>query len=173
MNPSRKISSLLALVLILMPELPAVAGNSDHNLFKIGRSRDADEIYYDVRLAADGRLDRTSPVDIYWVRKTGAGSREPLTWIQRRYSYGIKIIESSPDHALFRFVSFNSKVFRIEKGTDGRFSTRTHIGDKQVTVENIFVRFDGGTYLAPVVGEVFMYGRDTLSKILISEDIKP
>ncbi len=156
-----------------MQELPAVARNPDQNLFRIGRSRDADEIYYDVRLAADGRLDRTSPVNIYWVKKSGAGSHEPLTWVQRRYSYGIKIIESSPDHALFRFVSFDTKVFRIERGADGRFAARTNIGDKQVAVEKIFVRFDSGTYLAPVVGEVIMYGRDTLSGILISEDIKP
>jgi len=48
-----------------------------------------------------------------------------------------KVIESSPGHALFRFVSF-----------------------------------DGGTYLAPVIGEVIMYGRDTKTGDLLSEDIK-
>lgn len=156
-----------------MPELPATAGNSDHNLFKVSRSRDADVINYDVSLTADGRLDIVSPITIYWVRNTGDGTHEPLTWIQRRYSYGINIIESAPYHALFRFVSFDSKVFRIERGTDGRFVARTNIGDRQVTVESIFVRFDGGTYLAPVVGEVILYGRDPETGTLLSEDIKP
>ncbi len=156
-----------------MQQLPASARNSDNNLFKIGRSRDADEIFYDATLAADGSLDKESPVNIYWLRKSGSGEREPLTWIQRRYSYGIKVIESSPRHALFRFVSFDSKVFRVKIGADGRFSATTHIGGKLVTVERIYVRFDGGTYLAPVVGEVILYGRDSETGTLLSEDIKP
>jgi len=156
-----------------MPEIPAVARNTDQNLFKIGRSRDADEIFYDVSLAADGSLDTESPVNIYWVRKSRSGESEPLTWIQRRYSYGIKIIEKSSEHALFRFVSFDSKVFRVERGADGSFMVLTQIGDIPATVESIFVRFDGGTYLTPVVGDVILYGRDFVTGTLLSEDIKP
>lgn len=156
-----------------MPEITVLSRNSDRNLFKIGRSRDADEIYYDVSLTADGRLDAGSPINIYWVRKTGDNSHEPLTWIQNRYSYGIKLIEKSSEHALFRFVSFDSKVFRVERGADGKFSVRTHIGNKHVTVESMFVHFDGGTYLTPVVAEVILYGRDFETGTLLSEDIKP
>lgn len=173
MAKSENIFIILGLSGLFAYEISAFTQHPDNNLFKIVRSRDTDEIFYDVSLGADGRLDPDSPVNIYWVRKSGgSGGHEPLTWIQRRYSYGIKVIESSPGHALFRFVSFDSKVFRIERGADGRFIARTNIGDNQVTVERIYVRFDGGTYLAPVVGEVIMYGRDTKTGDLLSEDIK-
>lgn len=151
----------------------ALIENPDYNLFKISRSRDADVICYDVSLGADGRLDAGSPVNIYWIRRTKGSVREPLTWIQNRYSYGIKFLETSGDHAKFRFVSFDSKEFRLEKSDEGRFMVFTVIGNKTVIVERIFVQFDGGTFLAPDISEVILYGRDVESGLLLTEDIKP
>jgi hypothetical protein len=87
----------------------ALSENPDYNLFKISRSRDADVICYDVSLGADGRLDAGSPVNIYWKRKSKVSVREPLTWIQNRYSYGIKFLETSGDHAKFRSFHLTSR----------------------------------------------------------------
>jgi hypothetical protein len=151
----------------------ALIENPDYNLFKISRSRDADVIFYDVSLRADGKLDAGTPVNIYWKRRTKGSEREPLTRIQNRYSYGIKLLETSGDHAKFKFVSFDSKEFRLEKSDEGRFMVFTVIGNKTVIVERIFVQFDGGTFVAPVISEVILYGRDVESGLLLTEDIKP
>jgi hypothetical protein len=169
----RNILIIIGFFTSFMPEASAIIENPGYNLFKIIRSRDADVICYDVSLGTDGRLTADSPVIIYWKRKTKGSEREPLTWIQNQYSYGIKFIETSGDHAIFRFVSFESKEFRLEKSDEGRFMVFTAIGNKMVIVERIFVHFDGGTFLAPVISEVILYGRDVESGLFLTEDIKP
>ncbi|MFP4366590.1 MAG: DUF4833 domain-containing protein [Bacteroidales bacterium] len=151
----------------------AFAGNPDYNLFQISRSRDADIICYDVSLEADGTLNVDSPVNIYWVRKMKGSVHEPLTWIQNRYSYGINILETSVDHAKFRFVSFDSKDFRLKRSDEGRFKVYTSMDNNTVIVERIFVQFDGGTFLSPGISEVILYGWDVESGVLLTEDIRP
>jgi hypothetical protein len=173
MERSGKISvSLVCLSLILTDIALFASLPAEDILFRISRSHDADEIFYEVSLDSDGRLYAGSPVDIYWVRKTKVLVREPLTWLQNRYSYGIRFIETSSDHAIFKFVSFD-KEFKLEKAVEGRFRVYTILDNRPVVVERIFVQFDGGTFLAPVISEVILYGRDVESGILLTENIKP
>ncbi len=164
---------IVVFFIFLVSEVSANTSRPDNNLFKIIRSRDTDEIFYDVSLGADGRLDPNSPVNIYWIRKTKGLIREPLTWIQNRYSYGIKLLEISAVHAVFRFVSFDSKEFKLEKTAEGQFRVHTLLNNRPVVVERIFIQFDGGTFLSPVISEVILYGRDVESGVLLTEDIRP
>ena len=48
-------------------------------LFKIGRSKDANEIYYTVKITPDGNLDLKNPIRIYWIKFTKNGAIEPGT----------------------------------------------------------------------------------------------
>ena len=169
----RNILIIFGLYSLILFEASALTQHPENNLFKISRSRDSDVICYDVSFGEGGRLDAGSPVNIYWIRRTKGSVREPLTWIQNRYSYGIKFFETSGDHAKFRFVSFDNKEFRLERSDEGRFRVYTALDNKTVIVERIFVQFDGGTFLAPVISEVILYGRDVESGFLLTEDIKP
>ena len=63
-------------------------------LFKIERSRDADEVYYEVNTLADGTLDTDNSIRIYRVKHTENGQTELLTKIQKSLAYGsMKAIE--------------------------------------------------------------------------------
>lgn len=73
-------------------------------LFHIERTRDADQVYYDVNINKDGSLNRERPVNVYWVKYTQDGGQESLTWMQRRYAYGLKILERGGDKMVFQFV---------------------------------------------------------------------
>ena len=173
MSSRLKIIILPGLFCLFMYEVSAHFSQPGNILFKIGRSRDADEISYEVALGADGRLDPDSPVNIYWIKKSKGSVREPLTWIQNRYSYGIKFLETSGDNAVFKFVSFDSKEFSLERSDDGQFRVYTFLDNRQVIVGRIFVQFDGGSFLSPVISEVILSGRDAGSGVLLTEDIRP
>ena len=164
---------LPGLFCLFMYEVSAHFSQPDNTLFKISRSRDADEIAYEVALVADGRLDPDSPVNIYWIKRSKGSVREPLTWIQKRYSYGIKFLETSGDQAIFKFVSFDSKEFNLERSDDGQFRVYALLDNRQVIVERIFVQFDGGSFLSPEISEVILYGRDAGSGVLLTENIRP
>lgn len=169
----KKIFVIGLLFLSISDNLFSFTKGSDNILFKIDRSRDADIICYDVVLDNYGKLDKESPVSIYWLRKTKDFVHEPLTMIQNRFSYGIRYYETSEHHAIFRFVSFNDRDFKLERSLDGQYGVFTRLGDRLVKVERIYVQFGGGPYLTPVISEVILYGRDPESGILMTENIRP
>jgi hypothetical protein len=53
------------------------------HLFYIGKSDNANVIYYDANLAADGTFDRNNPVTIYWILHARRGQREDMTRTER------------------------------------------------------------------------------------------
>ena len=53
----------------------------NYSLFKIGRSKDVNEIYYDIQIDTDGKLNLVKPVKIYWIKHTSGGKIKPLGYI--------------------------------------------------------------------------------------------
>ncbi|WP_372776649.1 DUF4833 domain-containing protein [Mangrovibacterium sp.] len=148
------------LILILIVQTIDVAGRNKTSkkevLFKIERSRDADEIYYEVRVTEDGHLDQKNPIDIYWIRHTKNGAVEPLTRIQRKLSYGLNFLDITNDQAHFRFAAF-SKVMTLQKTADGRYHVFTRVNGQNAEVERIFIQFDGGSFLLPKISRVELH----------------
>ena len=61
---------------------------SSVNLFKIERSKDNNQIFYDLNIDSTGVLNRKNPIHVYWLKNTEGGITKPLTWIQKKYAYG-------------------------------------------------------------------------------------
>ncbi len=67
-------------------------------------------------------------------------------------------------------------VFNVTLVADGRLDpvrVYTLLNNRQVIVERIFVQFDGGSFLSPIISEVILYGRDAESGVLLAENIRP
>jgi hypothetical protein len=77
-----------ALVLALTVAGTALA-DTTQQLFFIQRSKNANEVHYDARVAAGGGLAK-DPIDAYWLRKAGDGSRAPIGMLQKiAYGYDV------------------------------------------------------------------------------------
>ena len=70
-------------------------------IFNIERSRDPNQIVYKVNVLENGNLDKENPIEAYWVKYTQNGTVEPITWIQKELSYGLKFKEVKDDQAIF------------------------------------------------------------------------
>jgi hypothetical protein len=148
------------------------AGNRENILFIIERSRDADVIHYEVNLLEDGSFNVTDPIRIYWVKHTKNGETGPLTKIQNNLAYGLKIIKSTPEKVEFQFVSFDQPM-TLRKIKNGNYRVFTQIKGLEVEVEQIFVRFSGGSYWFPKIGQVEMYAVIPGAGEVVVEVIKP
>ena len=93
--------SFLSFAYSKFPEEPG-----SNKLFKIIRSRDSDEVIYDINLTNTGNINTSNPINIYWIKKTRNGHTEPLTRIQKRYAYGLKFKNVFDEKSDFEFVSF-------------------------------------------------------------------
>lgn len=174
---THSIQLLLALVVLssFAPENPDV-GEREQILFKINRSRDADEIWYIVNLDKTGVPNHEAPIKAYWVRKTGNNEIEPLTWIQNKYAYGVRVIQSYNEQRQslkFRFVSYEGQTFELRKMANGKFKVITSIENKVLVVSRIFVQIDGDSFWEPSVPYVKFTGYDIASSSLVSQTIKP
>lgn len=169
---------MLAAVLVFSSFTPNKVEISEpkHFLFKINRSRDADEIWYTVNLNKSGVPDKETPIEAYWIRKTGNNETEPLTWIQNKYAYGVRVIQpysKQSEKLKFQFVSYDGQDFELRKMVNGTFKVFTTIENKEVEVARIFVQIDGGSFWVPSIPYVKLTGYDVSSSNLVAQTITP
>lgn len=145
----------------------------NYTLFKIGRTKDANEIFYTINLSKNGNLDSENPISVFWLKKTNGNKTEPLTWVQKKYAYGLKIIEKSEESAIFQFVSYNKRTFELKKNREGKFKVYTLSGDKLVEVNQIYIHLDGGSFWFPIISQVDLISNNPLTKEKVIETIKP
>lgn len=163
----------LIAVVVLSSFASKIASNKSYHLFKIERSKDANEIFYDVNLDSKSNLDLDNPISIYWIKKTENGKIEPLTWIQKNYAYGIEFLNKSKDQAEFQFVSYNKRQFQIKKDNNGNFKVYTLSNKRTVIVNRIFIQIDGGTFWFPKISRVELHAQDIQTNEKSIEIINP
>lgn len=156
----------------VVPE--TVGENELQLLFKIERSKDPDEIWYTPNLDQNGSLNQTIPVKAFWVKKTRSNKIEPLTRIQKRYAYGIKALDTGKtrdNEWHFRLAAYKNRTFILKRSPDFRYKVFTISGSREIVVERIYVKFDGGSFLAPNIAQVKLTGVDQLTGREITEII--
>jgi hypothetical protein len=173
----RIIQRTVLVAFMLLFGFSLVSANSgktnDNSLFKIGRSKDANEIYYEVRTNLDGTLNLEEPIKIYWVKYTKNGDIEPLTKVQQLFAYGLKFLEVSPEKAAFQFVSYSKRTLVLKKDITGKFAVFTEVDGKNVELERVFIQIDGGTFWFPKITRVEVYAKEAEANELVVEVIKP
>ncbi len=158
----------------IVPDAKTVDENQ--TLFKIARSKDAYEIWYSINLDQNGHLNKENPIKIFWVNTKENNQTEPLTWIQKQYAYGIKIIDSGKsgkNELNFQFVSYAKRTFTLRQTAGNHFKVYTNSNNKEIEVTWIFIQINGGTFWFPNIPQVELHGIDPLSGNAIKEIIKP
>ncbi len=162
------------LLIISLISGAADLGNSNSNsLFKIGRSKDANEIYYEVKTTPDGSLDLKEPIKIYWIKYTKNGEIEPLTKIQQNFAYGLDILKVTPEKAEFQFVSYSKRTLQLRKKASGSFAVFTEVDGKEVELERVFIQIDGGTFWFPKISRVEVHAKKAEAGEPVVEVINP
>lgn len=161
-------------LVISLISVAADLGNSNSNsLFKIGRSKDANEIYYEVKTTANGSLDLKEPIKIYWIKYTKNNAIEPLTIVQQKFAYGLKFLETTQESAEFQFVSYSKRTLTLRKNNDGNYGVFTEVEGKEVELERVFIQIDGGTFWFPKITRVEVHAKKVEAGELVVEVIRP
>lgn len=175
MNRYVKIGVLI--LYLLFGEVVSVWASSNSSpdkapMFRIARNRDANEIWYAANFNVNGTPDKDSPVDVFWLKKTAQNKTEPLTWIQRRLAYGVKVLKNNPAKVEFQFVSYPHRTFEMRK-YNNRYKVFTTSNKQEVIVERIFINISGGTFMLPKISKVELYGIDPTTGNKTLEIIRP
>lgn len=145
----------------------------EEQLFKIQRSKDKNQIFYDLKITKEGLLDKEDPINIYWIRSNEPNKKDPLSWVQQRYAYGLKYIDKNENQAKFHFVSYAKRELVLKKNNEGKFKVFIEYNNKWIELNRIFIQIDGGTFWFPKISRIELHSKDPITKKEIIEIVHP
>lgn len=144
-------------------------------LFKIERSRNADEVIYELNMDANNRINNKEPIKVYWLKKTDHYKIEPLTSVQQNYSYGIKYSDQSNHSANewhFQLIAYPQKTLVLKAIKNNTFKVTTTAGYQEIIVKRIYIQFENNSFWFPSISSVILYGQEMLTGKMIAETLK-
>lgn len=152
-------------------KFPAPAENVNR-LFYLQRTANSNTIIYELN-THNGLLDENDPVHVYWIRYAEKGQKEELSYIQRKFAYGVVTKKLPNDQYDVRFTSYKKFPLLLMKANDGKYHIFATVAQKQMMLDRIFVKIEGGSFWIPNVVYVELKGTDQTTGREIIERFKP
>jgi hypothetical protein len=143
------------------------------SLFYLQRTSNLNTIVYDLNINSDGKPDEDEPIKAYWIRYSEKGQKQDLNYIQRKFAYGVSSKQLNGEKYDIRFVSYKKYPLTLMKAADGKYHIFALIAQKQVILNRIFVKIEGGSFWLPNVVYVEVKGTDPVTGREIVEHFKP
>jgi hypothetical protein len=139
--------------------VPPVNGNS---LFYLQRTPNINTVIYELN-QTNGMTDKDEPVKIQWIRYTDKRQRVDLSWIQRRFAYGLKEKDMGNGTFELRFFAFKKVPLYLKKwSVDNKQHVFVDISGRQAILNRVYLRIDpGGSFWSPNVRYLEVTGVDT------------
>lgn len=161
-------SVTLALVLHAGP-VPSCAPE----LFRIGRSTNANEVVYLARRGADGTLDPDGPLRAEWHMLAEDGHREGLNFIEKLLAYGFSV-DPAPGGGGYEVILKAKKDRPVRLALrDGCPTATVTIAGRPAWLRRIFVQAEDGEGIIPSVAWADLEGVDPTTGARITERILP
>lgn len=153
-------------------KFPTPQGISNQ-LFYLQRDPNTNTIICELNVEKNGDINKKDPIKVYWIRYGDDGEKEDLSYIQRKFAYGIQTKAIGDDEYELRFVSHKKlPMYLMKSDDDKKYHVYVTVNKKKIQLEKIFVRIEGGSFWLPNVKYVELKGINTANKTSIIERIK-
>lgn len=149
---------------------PVPDGNAKQ-LFFLQRTPNTNTIVCELNYK-NGLVDKEEPIHVFWIRYQEKGQMEDLSYIQRKFAYGVKAKEIGSNKYELNFVSYKKYKMYLMVGADNQYHVYTSINQKQVILNRIYIEVKGGTFWSPNVQYVELTGLDPTSHSVVKERLK-
>lgn len=150
-----------------------VPPTSSKLMFYVQRTPNTNTIIYELNLK-NGEPDKDEPIKINWLRYAEKGQREGLSFIQRKFAYGLKTSKIGDGKWKLLFAPYDKIPFYLQKSTAGIYHVYADINGKTAVLDRIYIRIDpGGSFWAPNVKYVELKGKDPYTGKTVSQRINP
>lgn len=143
-----------------------------NQLFYLQRDPNLNTLIYELNVK-NGVVDRDEPVLAYWIRYSEDGKKQDLSYLQKKFAYGVQTKELGKDHFEIRFVSHKKlALYLLRSEADKKFHVYVTVNNKKLVLDRIFVRIEGGSFWLPNVRYVELRGLNTENNTVTTERIK-
>ena len=170
---------LLFNLLFALPPAPRpapfpVPNGVPNQLFYLQRDPNTNTVIYQLNVDRAGHLDENEPVNVFWLRYDEHGERKELNFIQRKFAYGLTAEKLATDKYELKFAAYGKvRFYLLRSPTDKAFHVYTTIAGKQLQLERVFLRIEGGTFWVPNVKYIEFKGLSTATREPLVERVLP
>jgi len=128
-----------AIVALLASSSAAEAGDpvQGDRLFRITRNKNDNIVCYDVR-NKDGKLDKETPVSVYWVIPSKKNNLENLNFLERTKAYGISVVKEFGQDSVDIQLKAGKRPIRVTV-RGGRWVALTILDSGEVALDSVYV----------------------------------
>jgi hypothetical protein len=143
-------------------------------MFYLQRTSNTATVMYELNIDKEsGALDTDEPMHVYWIRYNEHGQKAELNYIQRKFAYGLVQKSLGNERYDIRFVSYKKFPMTLMKAADGKYHIFATVAQKQMALQKIFIKIEGGSFWLPNIVYVEMKGTDPATGKEITERFKP
>ena len=171
---------LLFTLLFALPPAPKptaifpVPSGVPNQLFYLQRDPNTNTVIYQLNVDRAGHLNEDEPVNVFWLRYDEHGERKELNFIQRKFAYGLTAEKLATDKYELKFAAYGKvRFYLLRSPTDKAFHVYTTLGGKQLQLERVFLRIEGGTFWVPNVQYIEFKGLNTATRQPAVERVLP
>ncbi|MBJ6107938.1 DUF4833 domain-containing protein [Hymenobacter sp. BT523] len=145
-----------------------------NQLFYLQRDPNTNTVIYQLNVDRAGRLNEEEPVNAFWIRYDEHGERKELNFIQRKFAYGLTAEKLAADKFELKFAAYSKvRFFLLKSPVDKAFHVYTTIAGKQLQLERVYLRIEGGTFWVPNVRYLEFKGLNTATREPAVERVLP
>jgi hypothetical protein len=153
-------------LVIARPDLPVPTDPG--MLFYIQHSINKNQIVYAGRQNADGKFDRSEPVEAFWRRFDEDGRRRALTFFERVFAFGVRIAPLDDQRFQARIAGYRDRSVVVDLDDKGKPRALLAVGSRTVRVVYAYASADGGSFI-PKIHYVDFHGFDIATGEAIRE----
>jgi hypothetical protein len=143
-----------------------------NQLFYLQRDPNLNTLIYELNIDKTGNVDEDQPVLAYWIRYGENQAKKDLSYVQKKFAYGIDSKKTGKDQFELRFVSHKKLPLYLRKSAeDKKYHVYVTINNKKLLLDRIFVRIEGGSFWIPNVKYVELRGINQANDTLVTERI--
>ena len=130
-------------------------------VFYLQLSDKIDTVVYVVNRQADGTVDTSDPVHVYWRWYEGTGERRELTFLQRNLAFGVQLAPSQdhPGDYVARLNAYPNIPVLVDEAADGNVRALMTIAGKPAQLICVYVERRQLLGLLPQVLYIDFFGR--------------
>ena len=175
-------TTFLLLFTLLFTPLPAtkpattfpVPSGVPNQLFYLQRDPNTNTVIYQLNVDRTGHLNEDEPVNVFWLRYDEQGQRQDLNFIQRKFAYGLSAEKLATDKYELKFAAYRKvRFYLLRSAVDRAFHVYATINGKQLQLERVFLRIEGGTFWVPNVKYIEFKGLNTTTREPAVERVVP
>lgn len=122
-----------------------VPPHTTNRLFYIQHNESKNTFVYDAVFSTKGNFNEEDPVNIYRILYEQKGEKKPLTGIQKKLAYGLKIKNKEKNVFLLTLVSYPSQQLILKLSTKNTPIVVTTVNGKDMVLNKVFLKKKNGT----------------------------